>query len=136
VGHFTGIDHRLRSSTRRERLAQQRIEVFVKRLLVMAVLLSAAAWPGLPKDKELNWRDAQLLEISSETIGQGGIHQVGGSVIGPGSGNIWRDKSITYLIQVGDATYTASEFSMAHHKLKPERAKAGQVKVAIKSERF
>jgi hypothetical protein len=87
--------------------------VFVKRLLVMTVLLSAAARPGLPKDKDLKWQEAQLLEISSETIGQGGIHQVGGSVIGPGSGNIWRDKGITYIIQVGDATYTASEFKVA-----------------------
>lgn len=56
-------------------------------------------------------------------------------MIGLGSGNIWRDKGITYLIQVDDATYTASEFSMAHHKLKPERAKAGPVKVAIKSDK-
>jgi hypothetical protein len=107
----------------------------VKRLLAMVVLWSAAACPALPKDKELNWQDVQLLEISSETIGQGGIHQVGGSVIGPGSGNIWRDKGITYLIQVDDATYTASEFSMAHHKPKPERAKVGAVKVAFKSEK-
>jgi hypothetical protein len=109
--------------------------VFVKRLLVTAVLLSAAARPGFPKDKDLKWQDAQLLEISSERIGEGGIHQVGGTVIGPGSGNIWRDKGITYLIQIDDATYTASEFSMAHHKPKPERAKAGPVKVAIKSDK-
>jgi hypothetical protein len=85
--------------------------------------------------KEPIWQDATVTEIASERIGQGGIHQVGGSVVGPGAGNIWRDKGITYTIQAGEFTYTASEFSMAHHKLKPERVKAGPVKIAIESDK-
>ena len=106
----------------------------MKIINTLAVVLMLCA-PMLPAKDAVVWKDAQVLDISSERIGEGGIQQVGGSVIGPGSGNIWRDKGITYTIQFNETTYTASEFSMAHHKLKPERVKAGPVKIAIKSDK-
>lgn len=108
----------------------------MKRSVAIAILvfLVFCGWV-LAKDKAINWQDGQVTEIASETIGQGGIHQVGGTVIGSGSGNIWRDKGVTYTIKAADITYTASEFSMAHHKLKPERVKVGPVKFFLQGEK-
>ncbi len=107
----------------------------MKRLLLVAAILSTCIQGSSAKDKPIDWQPAKVLDISSERIGEGGLHQVGGTVIGPGSGNIWRDKGITYTIQTADFTYTASEFSMAHHKLKPERVKTGPVKISVKSDK-
>jgi hypothetical protein len=103
----------------------------IQAVYIVAIICAGTA---LCKDKPLSWQEAKVIDISTERIGEGGIHQVGGTVFGPGSGNIWRDKGVTYTVRIADVTYTASEFSMAHHKLKPERVKVGAVKVAVKSD--
>ena len=107
-----------------------------KHVFVVAAMASIyAPWSGAT-DKPTEWQTAKVLDISVERIGEGGIYPGGGRAIGPGSGNLLRDKGVTYTIQVGEITYVASEFSMARHRLKPERVKEGEVQISLKSERI
>ena len=49
-----------------------------KLINIQAISLALCAPMLRAKDKPASWQDAQVLDISSERIGEGGIHQIGG----------------------------------------------------------
>ena len=85
---------------------------------VVALLLSLGL--SVLSAKELVWQTGKVVEISTERFGVGDTGKL--NVLFGNAHHPTHDKGVQYTIQAGDYSYVAMEMSMAHHRLKDERA--------------
>jgi hypothetical protein len=69
--------------------------------------------------KDRDWQTGKVIEISTERFGVG---NTGTMAVLLGQQHATHDKGVEYTIQSGGYSYVAAEMSMAHHRLKEERA--------------
>ena len=96
-----------------------------KALVFLALALTASA-------KDRDWITGKVVEVGSERFGVGNTGKLAWAL---GQPHATHDKGVQYTIQVDNTYYVAVEMSMAHHKLKEERAAAGDsIKFALQGE--
>jgi hypothetical protein len=82
--------------------------------------------------KDRVWQTGKITEISTERFGVGNTGKVAWAL---GQQHANHDKGVEYTIQAGGFSYVAAEMSMAHHRLKDQRAELNdEIQFALQGE--